>query len=102
MTSEAFADFPSLPLHDAILSEMRIDWAARTCVASVCASVVRGGNAHRHQITWRDVKSIMIPHEAPWGQSIFINEVRQQADSYTIEMQSGDVIRIVAGSFDFS
>ena len=93
--------FASLPLHDAILKELHVDWSARTCVAEVNAFVIRDKNAQPHKIVCQKVRKITVPHEEPWGPSVFINTVRQEEDCYIVEMQSGDEIRIIAGAVEF-
>jgi hypothetical protein len=93
--------FGSLPLHDAILKEICIDWSARTCVAEVEAFVIPDQQAQARKIVWQKVSKITMPHEDPWGASVFINTARQEGDCYIIEMQSGDEIRINAGHVAF-
>ena len=93
--------FASLPLHDAILKELRIDWATRTCIAEVNAFVDRDRDAQPRKIVWQKVRKITVPHEDPWGPSVFISTVRQEEDCYIVQMQSGDEIRITAGAVEF-
>jgi len=101
MNIGAAIKFSSLPLHDAILKELRVDWAARTCIAEVEAFVARDQNAQPHKIVWQKVRKITLPHEDPWGPSVFINTVREEEDCFVVEMQSGDEIRITAATFEF-
>lgn len=94
--------FSSLPLHDAILRELRLDWVQRVCVAAVDAFVEPGQSAVARQIFWHGVIEASIPHRAPWGESQHVNATRFEADSsFVLEMQSGDEIRIVAARFEF-
>jgi hypothetical protein len=94
--------FASLPLHDATLRELRLDWSQRVCVASVLAFVQPGQNAVERQIVWHHVTEVLIPHHAAWGESAFINAVRfEPSGVFVVEMQSGDEIRIFAERFEF-
>ena len=101
-TPSADEQFASLPLHDATLSEVRLDWSQRVCLASVLAFVQTGQPAVARQIVWHGVSEALIPHRAPWGESAFINAVRAEPSGiFVVEMQSGDKIRIVAERFEF-
>jgi len=94
--------FSSLPLHDAILHELRLDWSRRVCVVDVSAFVQAGQPAIARQIIWRGVSEVSIPHRSPWGESKFVNSARFDASGiYILEMQSGDEIRIFAERFEF-
>jgi len=93
--------FSSLPLHDAILKALYVDWMVRTCSADVEVFVARDQEAQPRKIIWQKVRKIILPHEDPWGPSVFINAVRQDEHCYIIEMQSGDEIRIDAETVDF-
>ena len=102
ITPELVREFSSLPLHDGILHELRLDWKQRTCLASISAFVNRGENAVPREILWRDVSEVFVPHQNPWGPSVFINTKSVDARGvFVIEMQSGDEIRIHAKSFEF-
>jgi hypothetical protein len=101
MNTSASINFSSLSLHDAILKGLRLDWAARTCIVEVEAFVVRDQNAQPHEMIFQKVCAVTLPHEDPWGPSVFINAVRQEDEVYIIQMQSGDEIRITAGAFYF-
>jgi hypothetical protein len=101
-TLQAGEQFASLPLHDATLRELRLDWSQHVCVASVLAFVQAGQSAVERQIIWHRVSEASIPHRAPWGESAFINAVRVEPGGvFVVEMQSGDEIRIIAERFEF-
>jgi hypothetical protein len=92
-----------LPLHDAVLKNLRVDWASRTCIAEVSAFVDGLARpAQERRITWKKVQEAVIPLRAPWGRSAQINSAREEEGSYLVEMQSGDVIRIVAEGVEFT
>lgn len=101
-TSPSSEHFATLPLHDATLTEFRLDWSQHVCVASVLAFVQAGQPALPRQVVWHGVTEASVPHRAPWGESVFINTVRVEAGSvFVVEMQSGEEIRIVAERFEF-
>ena len=102
ITPEVVREFSSLPLHDAILQELRLDWEQRTCVASILAFVDRTKDAVARKIFWRDVSETFIPHRNPWGPSVLINSASVDLDGvFIIEMRSGDLIRVHARGYDF-
>ncbi|MGD1001703.1 MAG: hypothetical protein ABSA67_13500 [Candidatus Brocadiia bacterium] len=93
----------ALPLHDAVLYCLRVDWSSRTCTADMSA-FVDGLNhwAQPRRLTWKKIQEVVIPLREPWGPSEQINSARQEEGAYLVEMQSGDVIRIVAESIEFT
>lgn len=80
--------------HDATLVEARLDWASgssevqmRLCAREATVATLR----------FEGVTEFSWSRRLPWGESVSINEVRSPEDgSIEIEMQSGDVIRILA------
>ena len=103
MLSSPKPEFSALPLHDAVLEDLCVDWVSRTCTAEVSAFV--DGLTHPIQtrkIIWTKIQEVLIPLRAPWGHSNQINFAREEGGVYLIEMQSGDVIRIVAESVEFT
>ena len=54
------------------------------------------------KLTWRRTEEVVAPHRMPWGASVHVNAVREEDGWFVLEMQSGDVIRIAAESFEFS
>jgi hypothetical protein len=102
-TTQSASQFSSLPLHDATLKLLRIDWTQRTCVAELDVFLDRSQDAVPGILTWHAVTDIVVPHRDPWGPSTFINASRFEPPAvYVIEMQSGDHIRITAEHFEFS
>jgi hypothetical protein len=95
--------FEDLPLHDAILEGISIQWDRSRCILTVAAFVTRGEPAQPCVLTFDRISRVVVPHEEPWGRSGHIYGQRSGADGmYVIEMQSGDEIQITAGSFDFA
>jgi hypothetical protein len=85
--------FKDLPLHDATLHTIRIDWRAGVCTLMLDAA------SGSHELIFTGLLGIAIPREQPWGPSVSINDVRERDGGYEIEVQSGDVLRIVAESW---
>jgi len=95
--------FDEAYLHDAVLGEIRVDWQHRTCAIFLSVFLDVGKAAVPCVLRGRSVRSITIPHHAPWGDSVFINSRSRSAEGrYLIEVQSGDVIEIDADSLQLS
>lgn len=87
-------------MHDWVLNEVRFDWlSARVIIefidlASVIRTVIAEGATELH-----------VPHGNEWGRSVNVNEVFEIEELSTglrqlkIEMQSGDVVKIIAAQF---
>lgn len=45
------------------------------------------------------VRSVVVDHNEPWGRSSCVNTTSRAGDVFSIEMQSGDVIRVSADAF---
>jgi hypothetical protein len=89
--------FEDLPLHDAVLREVVVDWKNRSCRVHVSAFLDPGAAAVPCTLTWTDVKEVRVPMFCPWGSSVSINrQAKEGSTRYLIEVQSGDVIVIEA------
>jgi hypothetical protein len=96
----AMANFSELPLHDAILHSVTVSWKTRQCTLELEVFFERGANARPATLTFSNLSAVDLPHRAPWGESIFVNECStDQADHYLIEMQTGDVLTFEASEF---
>jgi hypothetical protein len=94
--------FERWPLHDAVLREVRVDWTAHTCTFFVHAFLWPGRDAVPCLLHATSLRALVMPHRAPWGESLHINGQRRAEDGrFLIEMQTGDVIEIEADSFEF-
>jgi hypothetical protein len=90
--------FEELPLHDAVLRRIVVDWEGRTCRVHLAVFLAPHADAVPCTLTWTDVTEIRVPMLSPWGPSVFINSTAKEGSSrYLIEVQSGDVIVIEAG-----
>ena len=84
-------------LHDAVLYYLRSDWRERTCEIFVAVFIEPGKTAVSCVIRAHGVRAVLMPHHAPWGDSVSINDQRWTPEGRCIiEMQSGDVIEIEA------
>lgn len=95
-------EFEKLPLHDATIILISYEWSAKA------VSVV--GNLYNpatqkisiFKILFTNASLINIPHAEEWGSSDSVLEtVVLDASKYQIQMQSGDLITIMAESFSF-
>jgi hypothetical protein len=89
--------FAALPVHDATLTGVHFDWAKARCIFSV---VPVGLDPHR--LVFSGVSELHIPRHEPWGPSTSVNGIRENAPGiFEVELQSGDVLRIVASAWEF-
>jgi hypothetical protein len=103
MSGQTQTKFGALPLHDAVLKELRLDWSAGICVAELVAFTDGLQKpARAAKLIWKKTQEVIAPHRAPWGGSVHINHAREEDGWFVLEMQSGDVIRVAAESFEFS
>jgi hypothetical protein len=96
------SEFLDLPLHDAVVSTVLVHWADRRVEFSLSVFVEAGTDAKPYRLCFNGVSNLAVPHASPWGESASINAVRAEAGQFELEMQSGDVITIVARGFSFA
>ena len=93
-------NFEELPLHDAALGRIILEWAARTLRIELAVFYKRDAGAVPSTLTFTGVQHVSIPHRDPWGPSVFVNtKTFTPPDLYTIEVQSGDLIEVHADGF---
>jgi hypothetical protein len=89
-------------LHDATLVALRAEWGDGLAVVCLVLGAPWEGP---WQIEASEVRRIVCPREQPWGPSVSVNEVRlsdrsaEGCQTLEVEMQSGDILRIEARSF---
>lgn len=89
--------FEDLPLHDAILHSVHVDWAVATCVFVISAFVEPKKEAQPRELVFRGLESLSLPHQEPWGPSVFINRALQPSPGvFQLQMQSGDLVEVMA------
>ncbi len=93
------ASFDALPLHDAVVSAIEIDWEKKLCRFHLSV-VSRSGNDAL--LAFEGVTWLSMPHNEPWGPSSSVNSVSDAGGGFKIEMQSGDIIEIKATSYAFA
>ena len=81
--------------HDATLLGVQVDWAAGTCCLNLALSP-----AQAVVLEFQGLTELFLPRQAPWGRSASVNAFRMPApQSFELEMQSGDCIRIAASGW---
>lgn len=89
-------------LHDWTLKSIEVDWAEGRAILSL-----KGPYGNRDLIA-HAVRDLQVPKAEPWGRSVSINTVTgpdaspEGRERLEIEMQSGDVIAILARSFELT
>jgi hypothetical protein len=96
---EVAVSFDALPLHDAPVDSVHLDWKTKTCTIALHVFLARGVEATPHRLHFFEVRSLSLPHEEPWAPSFYINEASYSDGIFRIQMQSGDTIEIVATGF---
>src|SRR4051812_10996331 len=97
------SDFDSLPLHDAVLYRVSLEWEQRVFSAEVAIFLDCSKPAVPASLSFNGVRSVRLTREEPWGPSVFINrQYKTGPTTYAIETQSGDVIEIDADGFSLT
>lgn len=86
-------------MHDWTLSQVAIDWISGSGYLQI------RGNGDEHELRFQGARNLVLPREFAWGRSTSINAIEGPKEfqgklQLKIDMQSGDVIEIVADSFD--
>jgi hypothetical protein len=98
--SDVLQDFADLPLHDASVHTMDLDWKAGVFRINLSVFFDRTQDAKHSELIFWAVTGLEIPREAPWGHSIYVNSALfEPPNLYVLQMQSGDVLKIRAGAF---
>ena len=101
MKSTRKNEFEFLPLHDAVLKSVRLEWAEKLCVLEFSAFIEQLDKIASCRLTFHEVREFHMSCMEPWGPSSSINGGVVDDGRYQIEMQSGDVIKVQAQSFSF-
>ena len=89
--------FNALPIHDATLSAICINWEAARCEIRLLPV----GMAPQ-LLVFEGFTNIALPRRETWGPSSSVNTAMQQKDGqFEIELQSGDTICIEASHWAF-
>jgi hypothetical protein len=87
--------FDTWPLHDAALRSVFVDWSRRTAVLSLSAFLTKGEQAVPCALVCTGLRSMSLPHLAPWGDSrLILSQSRAPDNELHIQMQSGDSLTI--------
>lgn len=93
--------FESLPLHDALLEKIVFDWPKAKVKVSLSAFVTKGLIAVPYILSFESVTALECPRCNEWGPSNSILDAKSSGNEFTLQMQSGDVIKIKAASYVF-
>jgi hypothetical protein len=97
------SDFSILPLHDAVVNSIVFLPAESSATVKGLFFCTPGEDAIQGHLFFSGATHIEISHQAPWGPSSSINTGREGPNNqFIIEMQSGDVIKVVARDWTFS
>ncbi len=88
-----------LTLHDCTLKDISFDWSSGKLMFNIDTWDHEKNLKKSINLIALEVKSISVPREFPWGPSTSINsamiEQSKDVENLSIEMQSGDLIRVV-------
>lgn len=95
-------EFEDWPLHDAVLTQVSLDWQSGTCAIFAACFVDPRAPARPCRLEFTSVRGVSVQRLAPWGRSVHINGHRRDPGGlFEIEVQSGDLIVIDAESASF-
>lgn len=86
--------FESEPLHDAIVGNINVLWSEQVVEIALHAFAYKGIDAQPFTLRFEEVIDVVIPLKFPWGPSNSINEATHAEGVFSLEMQSGDLIKI--------
>lgn len=94
--------FDQLPLHDATLDSISYEWAAKSvCLKGKLWDSASNSIGEFH-LKFLDVEELNLKQNRIWGESSQINKAWcEELNHFNIEIQSGDIIFILAESFVF-
>lgn len=96
-------DFSALPLHDAPLQELTFDWVTARLTVRLSVFLDTGTEAIPSELSFSGVTRVDTLRENPWGPSVFVNSPSfEPPNTYVLEMQSGDRIRVRAAAFELT
>ncbi|ODC03844.1 hypothetical protein BFW38_10105 [Terasakiispira papahanaumokuakeensis] len=93
--------FESLPLHDAILKRIFFDWPKAEVKISLSAFITKGQRAIPCVLSFESVTALECPRCNEWGLSNSILDTELTGNEFSIQMQSGDLIKVKAASYVF-
>jgi hypothetical protein len=86
-------------MHDWALRTINVEWGSERVVFEF------SWDSKNYSLVAEGVVDLHMPHRKEWGRSVSVNETRGPIDNgdgtqlFSIEMQTGDVIAIVAQTF---
>ena len=91
-------DFNKLEIHDSSVDKLEYDIEREELVVTGkkwCDSIK---STKTYCLVFKHVGSISIPNAQPWGKSNSVNSQTFRDGEYSIELQSGDIIKVCASS----
>jgi hypothetical protein len=85
-------------MHDWTLQSIHVDW-----ISGIAKIELKDSTSMIRTIEVKDLMNVTIPRRNPWGESVSVNEAIHSVEDVTkehlltIEMQSGDLIKVEAG-----
>lgn len=92
-------DFGTLCVHDATLNGVEIIWKEGRCRIHLDVWSDQSHSSIPCILEFVGVTSVVVPKLEPWGPSDAVNNATSLDGTFSIEMQSGDVIAVTAESF---
>jgi hypothetical protein len=83
----------NLPVHDAIIRSINLDWSASTLVLHLSAFIEKDREAKLCTLTFHGITDSSAPHKSPRGDSDSINGIKNELNRCSIEIQSGDKLQ---------
>ena len=93
--------FEKLPLHDAILQQITIDWENSVTTFNLLGFLKVSKPASPCSLKFNGVTDFRCPRNNDWGLSNLILDSSFMNGEYHIQMQSGDIISIEAKGYEF-
>ena len=87
-------------LHDATLLSISFDWARKICTFEFAGAPSIPGP---FRLVWSEVEELVVPCKDAWGESVSVLSAKLcGSNRYEFQMQSGDVIAVVAPNYSFN
>jgi len=99
MLSVETSVFSSLPLHDAVVESITLDWGMGVCTIALRLCGAMAPEPRQRKLVFSNVTELVVPRDEPWGSSSQVNGQHKDGPEFQIEMQSGDTVVVKAEAF---
>jgi hypothetical protein len=87
----------TLPLREAYLLDVQFNWQSARCTCTF-----QPDELEQHVLIFSGVSELHVPCRRPWGPSSLLTRAEEAGTGlFEIELESGDVLRIAATSWEF-